>query len=145
MSVAPQKIECLPWLPRNILFTQLSETSTSRKPHVVVALANGSVVTHPVNNLGHLGDRRVLVVGSRPSFAAMCRVRGRPSVLVGGSRTALLTWEGSQTGRLRMHPTALQVSLLAMIVAALDQGTHSKRTYVLLLGPRCKVSVNARF
>lgn len=83
-------------LPRSLLFYNFGKDTSSKAldyhPHLVVGLADGTVVSYSWRN-NELFDPKTISLGDTPVFLNTCQVDGRKALFACGSRASILFWD----------------------------------------------------
>ncbi|KAI0061660.1 hypothetical protein BV25DRAFT_1857049 [Artomyces pyxidatus] len=84
----------VPSLPRSLLFHNFGQGRSpgqpDHMPHLLIGLADGTLVSYAIASNKTLEDRRVFSLGSMPVSMACHEVGGRQTVFASGSRAAIL-------------------------------------------------------
>ncbi|KDQ62210.1 hypothetical protein JAAARDRAFT_121297 [Jaapia argillacea MUCL 33604] len=110
-------------LPRSLLLRDFEPGSKDRRTHLLVGLADGSLVTFALRE-GKLLDKRVFSLGDGPVSLAPCDVNGIKTIFACASRACILSWEKE-----RIHQSPM---LLNNVVAASSLNTRSFSSCLLL-------------
>ncbi|KAL5524495.1 hypothetical protein ACEPAF_9635 [Sanghuangporus sanghuang] len=79
----------LPHLPRSLLLHDFGDQEVGPKEHLMVALANGTVLTMPFDGKGGIGERKFFALGGAPVTLSCCNVSNQPAVFASGARSAI--------------------------------------------------------
>ncbi|KAI0335819.1 hypothetical protein GY45DRAFT_705258 [Cubamyces sp. BRFM 1775] len=100
----------LPMLPRSILLHNFGTATRSKDadfhPHLLVGLADGSVVTYAMRD-GELHDRKVSSLGNAPANLSVCSVDDKTVVVASAARANVLYWD-----RQRVRPSPVGVKYM---------------------------------